>query len=303
MPERESVSAQRFFCGAHLPLIAGSRGVACARSRDFRSRRFVLPRCRDCDQQRVQCLCGPTLTGTTSISTPLFATGLAVLLLGERICRQSPPAAHHRLRARAHVMAARRPHAGRLDPSAALLVPRFAASRRLWQARPARLANPFAATLMGDTVSGAAIWVLTGALPPARHVHSTRDTLVVAAGLLNGCAVLFLYQALQNGSVGVVARSPRSTAFHDRFQRAFLRSEALTLAPIIGALTRRIRRGDVCFRLTPANGWARRYFRCCSDADVQRAALLAPFCSAARSMPAWPTALAGVVGAIAFPER
>ena len=183
---------------------------------------------------------GPTLTGMISSSTPLFATALAALLLGERLTL--PVAIGGLTVVSALVVMSWRPSGG-THAGWRVLLPLSGAALRGVAQTLGKLGlelwpNPYAATLIGYTVSSAAIWGAKSVLPGAGDRFMPAAMLWFAgAGVLNGSAVLLLYQALQTGSVAVVAPLAALYPFFTMlFSAIFLRSEALTRRLVSGGL-------------------------------------------------------------------
>ena len=153
---------------------------------------------------------GPNVTAAIGSTAPLFAVLGAALWLGE-------PLGLGALVATALIVAG----------SAALSGPRAdgdgaAAGRAMWmpwsgaalralahvlsKAGLALWPNPFAAALVGYTVSSAAVWTAALAQRGARPVYRARGVAWFAAtGALNGGAVLALYSALERGPVVLVS--------------------------------------------------------------------------------------------------
>jgi drug/metabolite transporter (DMT)-like permease len=187
-------------------------------------------------------LLGPTLTGTISSSTPLFAIALAVLVLGEKL---TLPIAAGGLGivAALVVMAWRGPTSAPLGWR--LLLPLSTAALRGLAQTLSKLGlafwpSPFAAALIGYTVSGVGIWgvMLVRGRSAARDGF-TRAAVpwFMAAGVLNGCALLLLYHALHVGRVSVVAPLVALyPLFTMLFSAVFLKSEALTRRLVFGAI-------------------------------------------------------------------
>jgi drug/metabolite transporter (DMT)-like permease len=185
-------------------------------------------------------LIGPTLTGTISSTTPLFATALAVLFLGERLT----PAigAGGCVVVAALVLMAWRPRT-RLSLGWRVALPLACAVLRALAQALSKLGltlwpNPFAATSIGYTVSAAAIWAV-----PRRHEHAQavrwRAALpwFAVTGALNGLGLLLLNHALRDGRVSVVAPlAALYPLFTMLFSAAFIRTEVLTRRTIAGAL-------------------------------------------------------------------
>ena len=187
-------------------------------------------------------LLGPTLTGTISSSAPLFATALAVLVLGEELT--APIVIGGATIVGALILMSWRGAAAR-SGGWRLLLPITGAMLRGLAQTLSKLAltlwpNPFAATLIGYTVSGALIWGV--AATRRRDAESTRVPRhavpwFMAAGVLNGTALLLLYHALHVGRVSVVAPLVALyPLFTLLYSAVFLRSEVLTRRIVIGAL-------------------------------------------------------------------
>jgi drug/metabolite transporter (DMT)-like permease len=185
-------------------------------------------------------LIGPTLTGTISSTTPLFATALAVLFLGERLTL--PIGAGVLVVVGALVLMAWRPQT-RLSPGWRIALPLSCAALRALAQALSKLGltfwpNPFAATFIGYTVSAAAIWGV-----PRTHERAQAVRWLAAfpwfavTGALNGCGLLLLNHALQDGRLSVVAPlAALYPLFTMLFSAAFIRTEVLTRRTIGGAL-------------------------------------------------------------------
>ena len=185
---------------------------------------------------------GPTLTGTIGSTAPLFATALAVLVLGETL---TPAIAIGGLM----IVGALVVMSWRGSPQASggwrLLLPIAGAMLRGLAQTLSKLGlnlwpSPYAATLISYTVSGAAIWGVTAARPAAEDAYRIRPGGVpwfMAAGILNALAVLLLYRALHTGRVSVVAPLVALyPLFTLLYSALFLRSEVLTRRVVVGAL-------------------------------------------------------------------
>lgn len=187
-------------------------------------------------------LLGPTLTGTVSSTAPLFATAFAVLMLGEQLTLRIA-AGGVTIVAALILMSWRTtasapmgwrlalPLAGALLRGLAQVLSKL--GLMLWP-------SAYAATLISYTVSGAAIWggaAVLAARTPSQRSQRIAIAWFMAAGILNGCAVLLLYQALRSGRVAVVAPL---VALYPLFtlllSAALLRIEVLTRRTIIGAI-------------------------------------------------------------------
>src|SRR5690349_3459739 len=136
-------------------------------------------------------LLGPTLTGTVSSSAPLFATALAVLMLGESV---TPPIVVGGL----IIVGALVIMSWQRGPSTRagwkLLLPLSGAALRGLAQTLSKLGlvlwpSPFAATLIGYTVSDVGIWGAKLALAGGDRSRFTAAAVpwFMAAGVLNGC--------------------------------------------------------------------------------------------------------------------
>lgn len=154
---------------------------------------------------------GPTVSGTIGSTTPLFAVLGAALFLGEA------PGVQESLATVIVVlgtMALSRPTGGAIPAAArsALWLPWSAALLRalaqvLSKAGLVLWASSFAAVLVGYTVSAILVWTAGSLI--SRGVAPAFNRRGVAwfalTGVLNGTAVLAMYQALTTGPVQVVA--------------------------------------------------------------------------------------------------
>jgi drug/metabolite transporter (DMT)-like permease len=186
-------------------------------------------------------LLGPTLTGTISSSSPLFATVLAVFVLGEQLTAAIVGGG---LTIVAALVLMSWPRGGGATRGWRLLLPISGAALRglaqtLSKAGLLLWPSPFAASLIGYTVSGAAIWSATLVLPEGeqRRFRAAALPWFMGAGVLNGCAVLLLYQALHVGRVAVVAPIVALyPLFTMVFSAVFLKTEVLTRRTVFGAV-------------------------------------------------------------------
>ena len=154
---------------------------------------------------------GPTVAGTTSSTTPLFAVFGAILFLGEPI---SPAAAAGTAAIVLGVIALTARGSGPPRSWAAwvILLPHAGASIRggaqaavkgglaLWP-------DPFVAALIGYTVSSVTIFAGNRAFVPGAGAPLDRRGIFwfVAVGICNGLGVLAMYAALNGGRVSVVS--------------------------------------------------------------------------------------------------
>ena len=186
-------------------------------------------------------LLGPTLTGTVSSTAPLFAIALAVVVLGETLSLALVAGALLVVAALV-LLSWRRPAAVR--PGWRLLLPLSSAAVRglaqtLTKLGLALWPSPYAATLIGYTVSTAGIWSVRIARGEAVPVRLTAPgaKFFMAAGLLNGAALLLMNHALQAGRVGVVAPViALYPLFTMLLSALFLRTEVLGARVVIAAL-------------------------------------------------------------------
>lgn len=157
-------------------------------------------------------LIGPNLTGTLGNLTPLFAVGLAALLLGE-IPQSGQLAGIAVICLGIVLLFARRQRLPAGIPAWALLLPLAAALIRGLVQPVVKLGledwpDPFAAVTVGYLVSAGVIVALgfirkntSATFIPA----APGRTWFVAVGVANGLAVLGLYAALARGPVALVA--------------------------------------------------------------------------------------------------
>lgn len=154
---------------------------------------------------------GPTVTGTIGSTTPLFAVLGAAIFLGEA------PGAREFVATAVIVlgtMALSAPVAGATQSASrsALWMPWSAALLRalaqvLSKAGLALWPNPFAAALIGYSVSAAIVWTAGLFTHGGRTQKFTRRGMAWfgLTGVLNGAAVLAMYYALTTGPVQTVA--------------------------------------------------------------------------------------------------
>lgn len=182
---------------------------------------------------------GPTVTATVGSTAPLFAVLGAVLFLAE-------PFGGRTLGATGLVVlglvALTRVRGVRDTPPRALWLAWAAAVLRalaqiLSKAGLALWPSPYAAALMGYTVSSAAVWAaaLRGSRTPA--FNRAGIAWFAVTGLLNGAAVLALYSALNRGPVSLV--SPIAATyplFTLALSALLLRDERLTGTRMMGVV-------------------------------------------------------------------
>jgi len=197
---------------------------------------------------------GPTVAGTIGSTTPLFAVLGAAIFLGEA------PGAREFVATAVIVLGTMflsKSSAGATQDGSrsALWMPWSAALLRalaqvLSKAGLALWPNPFAAALVGYTVSSAAVWS-TALCSRGKTPAFTRSGVAwfAATGALNGAAVLLLYHALSAGPVymvsPIVATYPLFTLMlsaavlrEERYSRRLLVGVALTVAGIVLLLAR-----------------------------------------------------------------
>jgi drug/metabolite transporter (DMT)-like permease len=152
---------------------------------------------------------GPTATGTVGSTAPLFAVLGAALFLGEALGLRELFATSLIVLGSVLLSRPRGADPGRTRARALWLPWSAAALRGLAQVLSktglALWPNPFAAALVGYTVSSAVVCA-TGLARPARTNFNRRGASWFAlTGLLNGAAVLCLYRALSTGTVILVS--------------------------------------------------------------------------------------------------
>jgi drug/metabolite transporter (DMT)-like permease len=184
---------------------------------------------------------GPTVAGTIGSTTPLFAVLGAALFLGE------VPGLRESLATAVIVlgtMALSRPASGPVTGAAraALWMPWSAALLRalaqvLSKAGLALWTSPFAAALVGYSVSAAIVWGAGFAFERGVPAFNRRGVAWFAlTGVLNGAAVLAMFHALTTGPVTVVAPVVATyPLFTLSLSALFLRHERMT-ARIVGGV-------------------------------------------------------------------
>ncbi len=191
---------------------------------------------------------GPTITSAVSCTTPLFALSGAILFLGEGL---SPG---NVLGTAAIVlgMLALTWSGGALArgwPLWALALPFAAAALRavaqvLTKAGLALWDSPYAAGLIGYTVSAVVILTVTRLRGPRQPVDRRAAPWFVATGMFNGASLFLMYTALARGKVAlispIVATYPLFTlalslAFlhHERVPPRVALGAALTVAGVV----------------------------------------------------------------------
>ena len=187
---------------------------------------------------------GPTVTGTVGSTTPLFAVLGAAVFLGESLGARELFATSLIVLGSIALSRPRTTDREGRQRSALWLPWSAAALRALAQvmskAGLALWPNPFAAALVGYTVSSAAVWASALGRRVNKPAFNRRGVAWFAAtGILNGAALLSLYHALNAGPVylvsPIVATYPVFTLM---LSAAVLREERLSGALIAGvALT------------------------------------------------------------------
>lgn len=188
-------------------------------------------------------LAGPTVTGTLSSTTPLFAALGAVVFLGEAL---TPAVAVGTSAIVLGVVALswRRAGASRAWAPWIVVLPLAGAAIRggaitTVKAGLALWPDPFVAVLVGYTVSSLTVLVATRAAPRPRGAPLDRRAIpwLLAVGFCNGMAMLATYAALGRGKVSVV--SPLIVTyplFTLALSALFLRSERLDARTLFGVV-------------------------------------------------------------------
>lgn len=152
---------------------------------------------------------GPTITSAVSCTTPLFALSGAILFLGEALT------AGNALGTGAIVLGMlaltwSRDARPRSWPLWALALPVAAAALRalaqvLTKAGLALWDSPYAAGLIGYTVSAVVIFAATRMSGPRQPADRRATPWFVATGMLNGASLFLMYTALAKGKVALVS--------------------------------------------------------------------------------------------------
>jgi len=187
---------------------------------------------------------GPTVTGTVGSAAPLFAVLGAAAFLGEPLGVRALLATSIIVLGSVALSSREEASAGERQRSDLWLPWASAALRALAQvlskAGLALWPNPFAAALIGYTVSSAAVWsTALGGRGKAPAFTRSGVAWFAATGVLNGAAVLLMYHALSAGPVyivsPIVATYPLFTLM---LSTAVLREERLSRHTLVGvALT------------------------------------------------------------------
>lgn len=152
---------------------------------------------------------GPTLTSAISCTTPMFALSGAILFLGEALTAGNALGTAAVVLGMLLLTWSGGAHA-RNWPLWAIALPFAAAAIRalaqvLSKAGLALWANPYAAGLIGYSVSAVVILVAARALAPRQARDPRATPWFVATGLLNGASVYLMYVALAKGPVSLVS--------------------------------------------------------------------------------------------------
>lgn len=184
---------------------------------------------------------GPTITSSIACTTPLFALSGAILFLGERLTPGNVLGTGGVVLGVLALSWGGKARA-RNWPLWAIALPVGAAALRalaqvLTKAGLALWSNPYAATLIGYTVSSVIILAATR-LRAARVPTDRRATpWFVATGMLNGASLFMMYTALAGGKVAlvspIVATYPLFTLV---LSMLFLRHERITPRVALGAV-------------------------------------------------------------------
>jgi len=152
---------------------------------------------------------GPTVTGAVGSVTPLFAVLGAALFLDEALGPREFSATSLIVVGTVLLSRLHGTGAGERGPGAMWLPWSAAALRALAQvlskAGLMLWPNPFAAALVGYTLSSAAVWAATLGQKTIRKSDRRGAAWFATTGILNGVAVLCLYHALNTGTVILVS--------------------------------------------------------------------------------------------------
>jgi len=184
---------------------------------------------------------GPTVTSSVSCTTPMFALSGAIVFLGEALTAGNVLGTTAIVLGMLVLSWSGGAHA-RSWPLWAIALPFAAAAIRalaqvLTKAGLALWASPYAAGLIGYTVSAAVILIFARALGPREASDRRATPWFVMTGLLNGASVFLMYVALAGGQVSmvspIVATYPLFTL---ALSMLFLRDEQITLRVALGAM-------------------------------------------------------------------
>ena len=184
---------------------------------------------------------GPTITSAVSCTTPLFALSGAILFLGEALT------AGNVLGTATIVlgMLLLTWNGGALPrdwPLWAVALPLAGAAIRalaqvLTKAGLALWGNPYAATLIGYTVSAAVILIAARSSRPREPADRRALPWFVATGFFNGSSVFLMYVALDQGQVSVVSPIVATyPLFTLALSMVFLRHDRVTPRVALGAV-------------------------------------------------------------------
>jgi drug/metabolite transporter (DMT)-like permease len=188
---------------------------------------------------------GPTVAGTIGSTAPLFAVLGAAVFLGEALDLRELVATSLIMLGSMVLSRSGREDAA-APPLAAFLLPWSAAVLRalaqvLTKAGLGLWASPFAAALVGYTVSAAVVWTAGAVRGNAGWFALNRQgaSWFAFTGVLNGLAVLTLYAALDTGPVHLVSPLVATyPLFTLALNAAWLKRERLTTPLMAGvALT------------------------------------------------------------------
>jgi drug/metabolite transporter (DMT)-like permease len=184
---------------------------------------------------------GPTITSAVSCTTPMFALSGAILFLGEGLTAGNVLGTA--VIVLGMLLLTWTGGAGpRSWPLWVIALPFAAAALRalaqvLTKAGLALWGSPYAAGLIGYTVSAAVILIAARSGGPRQPADRRAEPWFVATGLLNGGSVFLMYVALANGQVSMV--SP-IVATYPLFTLAlgmlFLRQDRATTRVAMGAV-------------------------------------------------------------------
>lgn len=152
---------------------------------------------------------GPTVTGAVGSTTPLFAVLGAALFLDEALGLRELSATALIVLGSVALSRPRSTDTGERQRGALWLPWAAAALRALAQVLSkgglALWPNPFAAALIGYTVSCATVWSIAAGRREKPAFTRSGVAWFAATGILNGAAVLCLYYALDQGPVYLVS--------------------------------------------------------------------------------------------------
>jgi drug/metabolite transporter (DMT)-like permease len=181
---------------------------------------------------------GPTIAGAIGSTAPLFAVLGAVVFLGERL-GFAQITAILAIVVGSIVLSLR--HGGEVKLTGAWISWCAAALRAIAQvvvkAGFAVWANPYAAIVLGYTVSTVVIWLVGAASKrPESRIYNRRGVLWFwLTGFINSCALFVLYAALEAGTVSVVSPIAASYPLITlALNTLVLREERLTLRLALG---------------------------------------------------------------------